>query len=1191
MSTVLNRKDGFNREEPLPGYRTLDLLGRGGYGEVWRAIAPGGLHKAIKIVYGDAGPERTSSESRSLSRIKDLRHPMLLSIERIEMVESNLVIVTELADKSLKQEFDDIRKAGGVGVPQEELLRYVADAGEALDFLYQKCSLQHLDVKPENILLVSGRGKIGDFGLVKSLYQRSASLVGGLTPTYAPPEVFDGKPTRFSDQYSLAIVYMQMLTGVLPLSGGSMAEIATQHLKGVPDLSALPKRQRPVIARALSKDPQQRYESCDQMIRALRESLQEAVLPSNGSAAPQAQRGEEQLDLLQNAAQHGEPATPVRSPGTGKSKEPQSDTNAATSDETRSRSELSNPSDEAGPAENVKATVGGQPIILIAVGSTGVEVMSRLVARLRDRYGKSETWPNVQIVCLDTNAKTLSAPFCSDDLTRVHLLPIPLKSAENYGNQSREHLRWISRRWFYNIPRNLMTGGFRPLGRLALLTHAQRVRETLSRVVGLSLDAAGSLRQTPHIVVCGAINGGTGGGAMLDLNYAIRSELKRRGLPDDHTQALLLNAIPRANADRDKARANAFACLHELFHFGRPGSHYPAEPALGITPFHGDNLPFEQAQIFDLGSGLSEGDWQNASDQVAEFLYASTFTPARELLHLATENSATDQGDPQAVHPIEILSLGAGCSPLLLYSVQQAASDLTRLWRSGRDCTLNSHSSMSNCTVIMQAYAAEAAVRSAQFEPIVRDWLSAQRLQCDDLFRDSCEVIELEGNANWKQFVTHLAQEAIVSTQQEESGETRVEALLNIIDRYLHCDHRTRPEDLNQDPFYAPVVNRLLSRNRDRLEQFLNRLRILIDDPHIRIEGARQHALAARALVLELQQAVFTRSASIREKAMAAAITLRNPDSHRVERSRFNWSFRRQSPDNRLLELLSNYTDARLHELAMEAVAKVVRVMDTELSTLVEQMDRLARDLGLLVDEPSRAHLQSVDDADDRSLEEPVVISAYRQMLRQELAQRRQLLAEKVDEQLEQRLFKGSTGLQQYLQIHTDIRSVVQPHLQEIAHQEVLRLVEQINRELIEDQFKGTPVSGLRNIAQALAQAAQANKDAGTSLVGRLLMVPDLSDPTQLRNQLATLLPETVVVPGRKAAITLCSLHRPESLHQIAHRIIGWNEQYKELAHRLHTRIDLEWSPLVQSNHPSPTGTIVDSCDEWAHTALLTPNH
>ncbi len=178
--------------------------------------------------------ERAARELNALARIKEVHHPFLLSLERIEVWNGQLVIVTELADGSLKDRFREYCDQGQAGIPRDELLAYLADAADALDFLFEKHSLQHLDVKPENLLLVGDHAKVGDFGLLKDLEQTCASLVGGLSPTYSPPELFDGQPNRHSDQYSLAIVYQEMLTGERPFLGRTTAQLAAQHMHSAP---------------------------------------------------------------------------------------------------------------------------------------------------------------------------------------------------------------------------------------------------------------------------------------------------------------------------------------------------------------------------------------------------------------------------------------------------------------------------------------------------------------------------------------------------------------------------------------------------------------------------------------------------------------------------------------------------------------------------------------------------------------------------------------------------------------------------------------------------------------------------------------------------------------------------------------------------------------------------------------------
>src|SRR5262249_33359338 len=205
----------FDREPtagPTPGYRLSEPLGSGGFGEAWKCEAPGGLFKAIKFVFGnlnslDVDGARAEQELKALNRVREVRHPFVLSMDRIEVVGGELVIVMELADKSLHDSFEECQSAGLVGIPRDTLLRYVRDAAEALDHMTEKHGLQHLDIKPRNLFLVSDRVKVADFGLVKHLERSGSSgLLGAATPLYAAPETFTNGLSERSDQYSLAIV-------------------------------------------------------------------------------------------------------------------------------------------------------------------------------------------------------------------------------------------------------------------------------------------------------------------------------------------------------------------------------------------------------------------------------------------------------------------------------------------------------------------------------------------------------------------------------------------------------------------------------------------------------------------------------------------------------------------------------------------------------------------------------------------------------------------------------------------------------------------------------------------------------------------------------------------------------------------------------------------------------------------------
>ncbi len=308
--------------EPLPGYRLIEPLGRGGFGEVWKCEAPGGLHKAVKFVAGGAsedgqGERRFAQELEAFQQIKAIRHPFLLTLERVEIVNGELIMVMELADRQLQDRFRECRTCGLPGIPREELLAYFADGAEALDMISAKFGLQHLDVKPANLFLVAGHVKVGDYGLVARLDPDGpASGNRGLTPKYVAPEALRGDPSSRSDQYSLALVYQELLTGTFPYNGKTAQQIMLQHVSSKPDLSGLPPGDQAIVMQALSKDPDQRFGSCLAFVQALLGVSNATALPNTGMDVRRArvQRSMSEMNLPSNESLAEEVDTGGRHP-------------------------------------------------------------------------------------------------------------------------------------------------------------------------------------------------------------------------------------------------------------------------------------------------------------------------------------------------------------------------------------------------------------------------------------------------------------------------------------------------------------------------------------------------------------------------------------------------------------------------------------------------------------------------------------------------------------------------------------------------------------------------------------------------------------------------------------------------------------------------------------------------------------
>lgn len=512
--------------EPIPGYVLEKLIGRGGYGEVWRAEAPGGIKKAVKFVFGERDDHRAQQELKSLERIKGVQHPFILTLERFEVVDDRLVIVTEIADCSLDELFKERRQQGSCGLARKQLLTFMRDTADALDYLHNLYKLQHLDIKPANLLIVGGRVKVADFGLLKDLRDVECSVIGGLTPIYAPPELFDGRPSMHSDQYSLAVMYQELLTGTRPFSGRTIAQLATQHIHNAPNLKPLPPGDRPVVARALEKSPERRFSNCTEFVDALIDE------------------------------RHA----------------PKVDVSAATTDSDPVSEVQDLPELKAGG--NADAEIGVSRALVVGLGGTGADCVSMLRDRVAELRSMSPLSLHSVVIDVDPNSSL------GDDRESVNLpyqrnINTPLRSALDYRNRGTEHLKSISRRWLYNIPRSGATEGMRPLGRLALVDHAKEVTDGLREAVENLVAAAGG--QTPAIYLVGSLAGGTGSGMFIDVAYLLRNLLDKAGLHDVEVMSLLTTVRMQGDPSRPLVLHDTSAALKEIKYFLQPGNSYPGD--------------------------------------------------------------------------------------------------------------------------------------------------------------------------------------------------------------------------------------------------------------------------------------------------------------------------------------------------------------------------------------------------------------------------------------------------------------------------------------------------------------------------------------------------------------------------------------------------------------------------------------
>jgi hypothetical protein len=946
-----------------------------------------------------------------------------------------------------------------------------------------------------------------------------------------------------------------MLTGMLPYEGRTTAQLAAQHLHSRPRLESLPPADQATIGKALSKDPQQRFASCREMI--------DSLCDASPSRRPAGVRS-----VLESHHDCLPPSAPVKTEAVSWESVQASAAAAGAAVGAMTQPTETVPAvRDLPPWELQPADVQYGPTIFVGIGGLAAKTLQALRRRLMDRFGDLRAVTALQLLLVETDAETLKVVTEGDSQTSLEndaTVLLPLRQAADYRRESGKHLQWLSRRWIYNIPRSSQTQGLRPLGRLAFVDHCDRVKERIERAIQEAIDPQGlaaSARETglpfhaapPRIFVVSSISGGTGGGMVLDVAYLIRKALRDRKLSDENLCGILAHVSGRCPQGRDLAIANAYAFLGELNHYSDPRYGYPGDATCGLPAFGPQDAPFSHAYVLNLGEDLEPQAFAAAADKLAKYLCCNAVTPAAVFFDKCRAPQVADSvslGDIPAVRTFGLCQLGFSHDDVPAAAANELCEALLLRWRGIERAESSDHpSSLSDPTSLLGTqFAARVSEDDLRAEVVSRT--EAAGLAVPQIVEQLCAMASREMGTDPESYLLTVLGELVNSYKSGWGFANRLPASRWIIDSLDTLLRSQGMPDARRVCLESALEKHLKQMAADHGAALGTWILSLVSSPKHRVEGAQRTADYLTDHLRALSQEASESMQTTRREIRALEETLLN-DKHGTRtwlRFRGFASRRRLVADRRL----SQYFRLRIEELTLNGVCRLAGLILSHVAATADRLRNLAADLNRLAAE-SRRPARPAAGAD-----EPVIdgSQSVRRAATQMTGRHKAELVAEMELALEDELRRVVTTEEH------DARRVLSHALRRTAHTTILRALKRITRQELTTAEDGSPQERIFSLGAGLKASAPRLPECGGTR-RRLLVVPESLPPAQLAEQLGGEVDElpTVVVDPENDVYLCCELAELP-LRRVAAAVLDRRFQTVEVASRLHTRTDVPWSPL-----------------------------